>query len=516
MRGSLPVRFAALADETHMRRGELVRMANGSSAAPTEDDELPPGTAGCHCNNCIKGVTIPDGTKCCKSLLLWSLVNPWLDCETTALTLEYIGQDEWLTEPFDGPDCDGGHNEYRWKLTIEIEGRSYLTLVLENDNGCDPVCIIYGRDSFNCQCTNRFSIEKPFGKWAGVARGALSCEACIVPTRGGNVPTFVPGPYCGLDLLEDIPERIDVVPVDTAFGECSPAFGFCVGVSTLDLSVLNSTLTTILSDVQYASDGEITLIEYVGHFDIDGEAATLTIRYTGCDLQFLLELDCVKNNLQDPYIFRRLIPAGNPWLQYDVGPEVDGPSGDPCLIYPGYFQVGPGEEEEESGTPSETGVCDETCDPPPAPEDPTVGSCCFHGECYEFFTEELCGDFAGTWYEDAGECLTECESVWKCCINGTCVELNSSECADFGGTFHFNELCSGEGGCLADETGACCHNNADPLGCEFPSTSDCECEQLTESECADLNLFAGSIFNGVGTACEDFACHCVSGLCDNT
>lgn len=453
-------------------------------APASDDDDDDDSDDDCDCAPCIQGVNIPDGTQCCTSLLTWTFPNPWMECATTELIAEYIGNDQWLTNVFEGPE--GNSDEFQYHVTIDIDGRSYLTLVRKTDNGGDPVCLIYGRDSFNCQCANEFFLHQPYGRWMGVERADLACSVCLQPSDPlSGIPDFVPGPYCEVDLTE-VPVTIQIIPTDTAFGECTPANGFCIGVLSLDLSRVNEQITVVLSDVQYSTGGEVTVIEYSGQIDIGGESATVTVRYENCATTLLIELDCPKNNLQDTYFFSRTVLGGFPNEQIEISPAVGGPSGDPCLIYPGYFLVGASGDSTIGGSPSETGVCDETCDPTPAPVDPDSGACCFQGNCFDHWDEALCNDFGGTWHADIDECLEDCETMTACCINGTCVILNEFACHYLVGTPVPGGACDPN---PCGEEGACCHD-------------DDSCTIETEEDCQG----AGDWFNGVGTACIDFDC----------
>lgn len=159
--------------------------------------------SGCECGNCLKGVTIPEALVCCKSHLRWSLRNPWTACAQSELFLEFIGDDVWLTDPFEGPD----ENEYRWKMEPDVAGRSYLTLVVETGTPDPPICVVYGRESFDCQCDNEFTIAKPYGKWHGVKRSSLLCHACIKPEPAelGEFDTSLQEIECGFgDCASDI------------------------------------------------------------------------------------------------------------------------------------------------------------------------------------------------------------------------------------------------------------------------------------------------------------------------
>lgn len=446
----------------------------GQPPADAEDDGFPPGTDGCDCGHCFQGVTIPDASgpeKCCTSHLQWPLVNPWLACEDTDLTLEYAGDaDGWLSEPFDGPDCDGNQNEYRWQLTIDVTGRSYLTLVLETDNGCDPVCIIYGRDSFDCQCDNEFVLRKPYGTHIGVDRDDLSCKACLKPvTRLSDCTTCL------------IPETVFVevegfTDADNPSGDCTQIDG--------------------VYELHFDTSGVNTDCTWLGGKSVDDLCATLSSDQVGV----AFHLDHARNYsvaIQFPgesyhYIADQGCPTSPQTLTFSHRVRqniVNCPIDESIQIcnYPAEVTL---KFAGATSIPTSAGVCDETCDPTPAPVDPDAGACCFEGVLYDYWPESLCADFGGEWCPDADDC--DCEAEVACClISGDCIIIDAFACNFLAGTPSGDSCDPNPCG------GACCESDG---SCTFKNQSDCE--------------GGGGFYHGDGTDCGDYDCNmtaCCSG-----
>lgn len=463
----LAVRVAALSDESMLRRGELVRMANSSGATSSDsDDGFPPGVT-CDCGNCISGITIPDGTECCTSHTQFSLVNPWLECEDTDLTLDYIGTDEWLTEPFDGPDCDGNQNEYRWHLTIDVDGRSYLTLDLETDNGCDPVCIIYGRDGFDCQCDNAFSLLKPYGTWMGVDRDQLSCHACLKPVI--QLATCSGQP---------VPSRYTLTLTDPG-----------LGVDPLDRFHPDGTFEIVFAQDYFCQAGclgaltNVWVASYQDPVD-SGETITVIARCEGANRINVLFVAC-GSGPDDGFNYYSFVSSS---FDFNVGGEL--PMSSYCSepTVPDLSAVISLTPIDPQSQPTSSGVCDETCTPPAAPTNPT-GYCCFEGNCYDYWDATLCADFGGLWNAggDCGE--STCENSFACCVAGTCVDTTEYNCLLLGGTVAIG-ACS-DGVC---ELGSCCRADTGT------------CEVVPEAECQAPDYFAGPDTDCTSDPCPVGAC----------
>lgn len=560
----------------------LARCDTVGAGTITTDDGFPPGTGGCGCGNCIAGITIPDGTECCVSHTQFYLGNPWLACEDTGLTLEYIGHDEWLTEPFDGPDCDGNQNEYRWHLTIDVDGRSYLTLDLETDNGCDPVCVIYWRDGFDCQCDNAFSLLKPYGKWGGVPRNELSCYACIKPVGPSGVidelDLTVSPISCGFDACASDVEIQDVIEFANQLAVTQEGFSglWCLGFQDeeggfqftkgpsercqegdpdsffVDADVNGTWFPTRNGGAGcYLPAGRSSLrlggladsvcatwstTAVVGHFglggygpdcdetqDVAGPVCVKLMRL-GCDYWFEVAVGYPTSD--------SLIAGGAITYYSDVGSFTEAGSlaadilewfnavhdltmasncptcqSDTCSCAdPGYADPTCGTATlmtsatfldvppVDPPSPSDTGVCDETCDPPGAPTNPS-GSCCFEGECYSFWDEALCNSFGGQWDSTSNDCagLSSCEESLACCVAGTCVAANGYECDLLGGTSTAGDC--NDGVC---EEGACC------------DASDGTCSLQQAADCVSPNYFWGA-----GTECDPDPCPDLGACCQN-
>lgn len=193
-------------------------LSSTSTTVPAET-----GSGDCSCGNCVGGLTIPHATECCTSFLGWTITNPWLECAKTTLTLTYVPNNKWITESFEGPHSSAGvFNEYRYLMEIDVQGKSYLRLVLVTDNGAGPVCLQYGKNGFDCQCDNVLSIKKPWGKIRGINREKVTCNVCInlVPPTILPLTSFLCGGMC------DIPtEYLPVAWTYTAQGEF--AGGMC-------------------------------------------------------------------------------------------------------------------------------------------------------------------------------------------------------------------------------------------------------------------------------------------------
>lgn len=532
--------------------GKLIAVIGGGAGDDTGSG-FPPGTGGCDCGHCFAGITIHDALECCTSHLRWSLVNPWLSCVDTDLTLEYIDNDTWLTEAFLGPDCDDSattlQNEYRWKLTIDIDGLSYLTLVEETDNGCDPVCIIYGRDSFECQCDNEFSLLKPYGTFIGVERDELSCYACLKPLSSTGEPVEVCSQLLPLQWQVNFPT--------------SPTSGAC----TTGCDAISGTysMTTIdrdsLSGLNLWGGGDSVIIgplEQINDCDNDAyegsywiEMGALTGPFVGFSTPqskiwivihkisgLNWSLATYEASCQTEYI------AGEP-ITFSLLYTNQHAGGTPtCNDWPDEITATPLDGSLGDSAPTSNGVCSESCTPTATPTDPDAGACCLDGTCYDRWDEALCTSFGGDW--NAAGC-GDCEDTAPCCVAGVCIDVSPHGCVNLLGGSLASGSCDSdpcaEGACCASTTGACAITTA--ADCPSPNywwgaDTDCDpdpcpgvgacCESSTggllcggggggatclpcflevEGEC-------GGQYAGDDTHCGDYSdCDCVGGQCDN-
>lgn len=514
---------------TYVHVPQRIPNKGGSSTTAettTPDDGFPPGTGDCNCANCLAGITIPDALECCTSHLRWSLQNPWLACATTDLVLEYAGNDTWLTDPFEGPDCDGNQNEYRWLLEIDIDGRSYLTLVLETDNGCDPVCLIYGRESFVCQCNNVFTRDKPYGTVIGVPFSDVACEVCVKPkgqltdepiTSCGCFPTEVELPLnwtvdfgagytngtgtCHLDNCAALFEQsLSLVTVDdpaTLFGQpfATTTYGpAAVGImGLLESTTCDEPIATTFGDYLngrplYAAlqcrpnlqNGTLGITLSLYAFPVNdcancvGGALTWEYYSASCEQDFYAP------DFSQPLTLTLADTGAHSFDDIEL-----------CATMPTTITL-----TAVGGTPSPTsdGVCDETCETTPdAPANPD-GYCCFEGSCYDQWDAALCAALGGT-FTATGTCgESTCEDVGPCCVAGTCLETDGYTCVSIlGGTLAGGDCDDG----VCDE-GACC------------DATDGTCGLALEADCQAPNYFWGA-----GTDCDPDPCADLGYCCTN-
>lgn len=514
-----------------------------STSEETTDDGFPPGTGGCDCGNCFQGVTIPDAdlvTGCCTSHLRFTLKNPWLSCEDTDLTLEYIGEDVWLTEVFFGPNCDDGgivlQNEYRWKLEVDTTGITYLTLVLETDNGCDDVCVVYGRDSFNCQCDNQLSLLKPYGKWIGVERSDLSCYACV------KAPETFPGDPGAVE--ECAPSGL-IFPdhylfnLTGSYTTDSPAFcttnspnNYCENLGGVYEVALKCSIEPNAESINcedYSFEG------YMGYDGFGG--APYHVAYTKEVINELGDT-CFSNlpyNLVATLDIKRDTPGGPIGF---IGFRLYATSGgfpatcggamyylrgitlpvnqeelndllfNPITVtkefeeqicaeaFPDEITLVPSNFTGQLLPPTSTGACaDSSCATDPVPVDPDAGACCFQGTCFDYWEESLCADFGGTWHPDGDDCGTECEDHTACCVAGVCIIVSPYGCVNLvGGTL--------AGGSCDDDpcaVGACC------------SATDGICSLTSEEDCPSPNYWWGA-----NTVCDPDPCPDLGACCESS
>lgn len=527
--------LSSFGEDLQQLRGRIVRrakLAGGDdppSVTPGEDTE-------CECGHCVQGVTIPDAdplTGCCESHLRWEMKNPWKGAGEPELFFEYIGGGSYLTQSFDGPP--GDTNEYRYQLDVDVADRSSITLLRETDAGGPDICVVYRRDSFDCQCDNEFEIRKPYGQWSGVDRDDFHCRACIRPVvdlatscASANVD-FVPAAYrisglgsgCG-----PFQNSVVVIHWESAypplgaigdFQNClnfAPARNDCFFYSLLSDDSAPYVNRVIGLEGRAGSVGSRWHVRLRGA-RYAGDPATIT-----CD-----DLQTWQSEVDfDPLVGGTFTTvSGDCSHSIQVTPLID---------------ISP---------PQSTGACDDDCMPTNTPPDPDNGGCCYRGVCYERVSQSLCGSLGGLW--QSGGC-TDCEAKFACCLpGGSCSDLNFFECALLGGTSVAGVRCEDDpcekgaccrasnGGCdevtesecgvpdyflgtgttcstsPCDDVGSCCHNNNAGSIC----SANCECWLLTEAECDALDVSGTSNYAGDGTYCDGpgaVDCDCRGLVCD--
>lgn len=467
--------------------------ASQSSGTTSGSSDFPD-TEECECGNCISGNTIVDGTECCDGSLTFPMTNPWLACSDTDLTLMYIGSDQWLTEAFDGPDCGGNQNSYRWRMDPDVDGTSTLTLVLETDNGCDDVCVTYWKSGFDCRCANEFTISKPNGKHIGVSRKDLACKVCINPqellvtqscAEEGPLPTLYKvtfttacSPFGNIEYLQ----HYDAQP--------EPKFGSGEDYANCLIFYAKSCLWYTRSDDQSPSP----LTKAVHSLAFRRESSTRwSVTYTISSTAPGVTQSSVCSELAvwvsavdfDPLVGGVLTLGTSRGGSCEAG-------NDTITIFP----------VTDAVSPTDTGACaDSSCTDTAAPTDPDAGCCCYVGEGFTHWDETLCDSFGGTWSSD---CSATCSVEGACCTtDGRCVEINSVECGLISGTHVENGDC-GAGAC-DDPTGACCRSATET------------CEITTEADCSGSDHYFGDDTTCSGKDCGIVACcHAIVGTTCST
>lgn len=545
--------FVMIVEEDQSGRLVAVRGLGEAVDPDSGDGEFPPGWRGgpC-CGNCKGGVTIADaeGLECCESHLEWAMLNPWLNVNlptaSQALILKYIGDHVWLSDPFTGPDCDPSatttQNEYRWKLTIDVDGVSYLDVVLETDNGCDALCLRYWMNGFNCLCENKFVIDKPHGYWAGLPIGSgFACSVCLVP--GSKLATLnleslglvedcgfcgEGNPYSTEDLIwvgfssveDDWGEGCGVISgIHPLFDRESTHpekpetcwrrhnIGHC-RFDSVGPCQLNPNLR-MMCDIKESQSETPAGYWYNLGFDIfcalepANNLATVYVRlydgnggYNPQELTYqTTEWDCTSDVVELTKVFDGGCNVN----------EIDGQFGSPCCRGPSGQSADPWWQQDEvpcsfpdtctlylNGTvvefeetlPTYTGACeDEGCTDTAAPTDPDDGCCCFLDEDFPFWDESLCTEFGGVWYSDCAEAA--CNPLGACCLpSGDCIYVGAYYCGLLNGTAFPGEECEGQ-----ECEGACCRNATE--GCVVTSPDDCT---------------GSDYFFGIGTTCVGKDC----------
>lgn len=489
----LAVRTAHIENESMMRRGEMVRMANATSGTSTVDDGLPPGTGGCDCDHCLEGTTIPDGTECCKSHTTWSFKNPWLTCTETDLLLHYAGGDTWISDEFTGPT--GNANTYRYQLTIDVDGvlsgvpnYTYLGLVLEDDNGGDDVCLQYGRLGFDCQCDNLLTRKKPFGKVSGIAIADTSCNLCLKPEPLAQA--YIESD-CGSCFPGGLAPTVWEVEIGAGITNGNDGTGECLGCDGIPGTYIMGPHAT------YIASGTVLAANPSSCNQL--EVGLTAILYCQFDTQLVLAFTGLSGGTQYQYfhVCDEPLVAGVPIIFELPGVVGDGIS---CDNWPATITLTPVDGLAVPDAATGSGACgDDDCTPGVVPSNPS-GACCYGGYCLDFIDETLCDDFGGQWYADSADCDTSCNPTGACCVPGSgvgsggCFNGTTAVCSAVGGTFVTGADCDDDP-CV----GACCR-------------SDGSCEDgISEADCDG----AGEYFWGPGTTCGTVdGCHscCVSTL----
>ncbi len=454
---------------------DLAPASDGSGGGDTDF----PDNRDCDCGDCEGGEVIPGALECCRSHLTWRLSYEFIDIGE--IDLHYAPNDKWISDPFPltgAPLEEGNSNEYRWQLTIDVDGRSYLDLVLETDNGGDPICVRYGCDGFQCQCPNAMSLEKPWGRWSGIDRSLLSCKVCLRPVSLGEGYAVSYGSFCingtGIDRVPYAAERYAVT-----IAGCVAPYESVNGTYALDEfhRYISSSLT-LLADVgsaeaMCAGSGEPTCVN-LRILTGDCTARWRTWLFSGDPCVLLRPMDlapCV-GPFEPPTPCQPASVRFVPLVASDAMPD---DCVDDTLVPP--LHTSGACEDEDCGTT------------PEAPVNPT-GCCCYANDLFDYWDSELCGSFGGQWHDDCS--TADCNPAGVCCFQGVCFEADQFECEGFRdgadeGVFIIGGDCDTAGIC--DSTGACCH-------------TDGTCSLETEEDCNA----AGDTWYGVGETCDGREC----------
>lgn len=514
------------------------------------DSGFPPGTGGCDCGRCLKGVTIPGATQCCDSFLTWTMQNPWLTCATTSLAVSYLPNDQLISEEFTGGD--GNPNTFRYLVTIDKDGRSYIELRLETDNGGDDVCLRYGREGFRCQCDNEFRRDEPYGTIFGIETQNVSCYVCLKPQTQPNGPSDCRA--C------NIPETIYVVVSGFANG----TFSNC--------TALDGSFALGFSEVFDDGRGCQWVYRMYGGRTTECDAGTeITYGYINISITPASPSDPSAPPGATHFVGSQL--TQNPgalyiWGGYSIGcpsgtmglsnllnmsgaPLANGSPSGICYGFNGGTLEGPPQTcappdtitvhfMSSLGAATSTGACGDDCLSPVAPANPT-GFCCADGNCLDFVDESFCNDVGGSW-SASGDCDdSDCNPVGKCCLSdGSCLDdIDAFTCQDLLGGLATTGDCSTDcnGACCPHTSGVCfvttAANCSDPRDTFYPNVNcsgitclgSCCCyvggspnccleANVTENWCAGLSLT--DCDGGLGTAhwvAGDTTCSTCSGSC---
>jgi hypothetical protein len=442
------------------RRQPRRRRHSGGGTTATPDTGFPDGVE-CDCGPGIEGIPIPDALECCNSHPVWSMVNPIvLNASEDMLNLGYADNDTWVSEPF---TISGNANVYVWVMTIDIDGISYLTLTVEEDNSGDDICLVYWRDSFECQRNNAFTRDKPNGQATGIPFDWISCKACVKPNPGDEVADCENGECSWLEtLVIKIPNIFFTVsePLNGPHVlEYRDSLRSCYwsGSVLTQLGVVTTGLTLtvhpggIIFRVQDSAVPGIGIDEdcwvewYLSLDDLDCDAVPIVLEYADRGSSFITVHGVDPGDLE--------------------ASEVE-------ILTPTF------------GPPSSDGVCDETCTPGVAPTNP-AGYCCVRGACLDYIDETFCGELDGSWVAGGNCAVGTCSPTGVCCLSGDCIQTSSYGCYLVDGEFLEGESCTSD----PCGVGACCE-------------TDGSCTSKTESAC----IADGGFFNGTGVDCGAVVC----------
>lgn len=535
--------------------GVLERVGRGVGGGASGSTSSTDADSSCDCETCIEGTDIPDAdplTGCCKASMQWEVANPWTLAGAT-MTLEYIGGDQWLSQSFTGagawPDSAGvGEfgDLYRWLLKVDTQGTSTLTLTRETNNGDPDVCVVYGRESFDCQCTNSFSLLKPHGKWAGIQRSYFSCTACLQPVSVfadlGTGEDFLPPEVVGnqdwcrqgnREFAQVAHVVVGTVGNDFYEG-CHRAGGLHVLVGDAAASGLSSCGTEVGTFCQWDKYGACEFFSDVrvpvgtctgisttnffhgtakqvrvsagvtyNNFNQRAKVAISIVRSTtGGSARQIVEYTNEQWDGGDVIVLprTRYVGCGDTDAECCTSTGEDDADATKYLcnfpasvtLYLNWSIVEQSDEAPEPISPTETGACADICEKTETPPDEDNGGCCLAGWCYDYLTQPLCADFGGTWEADG---CADCEQLWACCLGTSCTEADAYDCELLGGTLLDGQKCVD----VPCDTGACCRS----------TTGSCE-DDVSAAECTAPDYFAGS-----GTVCSDSPCASVGACCHN-
>lgn len=378
-----------------------------------------PQLVGCSCDYCVPGYVIQGATECCSIPLAWSMGNPWLTCATGTLDVQYYPDDKLISEVFKGPGDDD--NEYRYVVEISVTGLSYVILEIVTDNGGATPCLIYGKEGFDCLCSNLFTIDRPYGKVKGIKRKDISCTVCLLPKAARLKPA------CGFD---NAPEIIQVILKDNTPG--APAVGWLPDSGDIYLIFQDAdTHQPITHNTGCDLYDSTPLGCWVAKYQTD----TVNTAY-GHDTDLLMKASCSSDGQRfdvwigviDPlfsgtdaertiYNFSNYEHTVAGIIRHDFDIRL----GIPILYLDSYCDPVNGTGVSEIGKPiasvipldpyvaiDSTGACADTdCVTDLAPVRPD-GYCCRSPLCLDYVSQTFCSEIEGTWY-NTGECPGECD-----------------------------------------------------------------------------------------------------------
>lgn len=529
------------------------RRWEGPLATEDEDADLPDGTGGCECGECVDGVTMPaSSTVCCTAHLTYEMVDPW---DGTTRSLNWTTGNVWLTDEFDGPDCGGMSNVYRWRLTVSATtGSTLLELATLTDNGCTEECIVYATtEPWQCLCNNELTLKH----WNNIDRGELSCRVCIKPGRTptgtfsgpcssssacigitelelptaialtvsgfegsclsnalsyahGSGDSIIENTYCGTPSFPfwtgDI-NATSMLEVDDP-----PRFGFCASWSREEV------VGTYKSGCY--TDEPFTSTRYVGLRSPDGGDCTWTLA-----AGVLVPWFTAAGGDTCPQPGIPLTPCFGEWKYFSTSidpADVDAliawlngsltlnrtgnavtcyGSGTGTFTTPDTVGVAFNAFTSAAESPSADGSC-AGCTTPTVTD--AAGACCIGTECLDV-SQADCTTLSGTWYTSDANCEAACSTAGACCI----LFPTASQCYYLDGEPDCNALLaalSPYGAVSSDWTaGLDCDNVTCPtLGACCTDASTCA-DSVLESACSGAWR--------EGKECGDIECGAITGAC---